>query len=137
MLPSLCCLDCCFSSRKKLVWVSDTLTAATCRLCSSNTFNTLDQYLWACVCHYLWTYSHHWDFLFLLLVLFLFIVCSSQLVSIIWLLSREFCEYGQVYKIIKIWRQLSFVTWYERRVSFLNCNCKLRMTYKKCILQEF
>ena len=124
--------------QKKISLVSDTLTAATCRLCSSNTFNILDQYLTE---HVFATIFDHIPiieiFFFLLLVLFLFIVRSSQLVSIIWLLSREFCEYGQVYKIIKIWREISFVTWYERRVSFLNCNRKLRMTYRKCILQEF
>ena len=59
----------------------------------------------------------------------------SQLVLIFWLLSREFCECEQIYKMIKIWRQFFFVTWFHASVSFPNCNrCnrKWRITNKKC-----
>ena len=61
----------------------------------------------------------------------------SQLVSIFRLFSREFCECKQVYKMIKIWRQVFFVTWFDRSVSFPNCNRKWRITNKKCSWQEF
>ena len=61
----------------------------------------------------------------------------SQLVSIIRPFSREFCEYEQIYKMIKIWRQFSIFPWYDRSVSFPNCNRKWRITNKKCSWQEF
>ena len=46
----------------------------------------------------------------------------SQLVSIFHPFSRKFCECKQIYKMIKIWRQVFFVTWFDRNVSFPNCN---------------
>ena len=43
----------------------------------------------------------------------------------------------QVYKMIKVWRQVFFVMWYDRNVLFPNCNQKWIITNKKCSWQKF
>ena len=53
------------------------------------------------------------------------------------LCSREFWEYEQVYKILKTWDQFFFVTWYNIRFLFRNCNWKWRIMNRKCSCQEF
>ena len=61
----------------------------------------------------------------------------SQLVWVFRPFSREFCECEKVCKMIQIWRRIFFITWFDRSVSFPNCNRKWRMINKKCRWQEF